>query len=94
MAEQYKRFQLGEAVAKVTKFVGIPECGGCGKRRKALNKVDFGKPVTVLATIRHAVLNPDKVLHEKTDDSAETGEPGLQDGESAEADGRTEDPRR
>jgi hypothetical protein len=34
---------LGDAVAKVTKTLGIKECGGCKKRREALNKmVPFG----------------------------------------------------
>lgn len=34
---------LGDAVAKVTKTLGIKECGGCTKRREALNKmVPFG----------------------------------------------------
>jgi len=29
---------LGDAVAKVTKALGVKECGGCKKRREALNK--------------------------------------------------------
>lgn len=29
---------LGDVIAKVTKFFGIKECGGCKKRREALNK--------------------------------------------------------
>jgi hypothetical protein len=36
---------LGDAVAKVTKTLGIKECGGCKKRREALNKlVPFKTP--------------------------------------------------
>lgn len=30
---------LGDTIAKITKTVGIKECGGCSKRRKLLNKV-------------------------------------------------------
>jgi transcription elongation factor Elf1 len=30
---------LGEQVAKVTKALKIPECGGCKKRREALNRM-------------------------------------------------------
>lgn len=30
---------LGDAVAAVTKAVGIPPCGGCAKRREALNAI-------------------------------------------------------
>ena len=36
---------LGDVVASVTSAVGIKPCGGCNKRREALNKlVPFGKP--------------------------------------------------
>ena len=30
---------LGDTVAKITKAVGIKPCGGCAKRRKAMNKI-------------------------------------------------------
>jgi len=30
---------LGEKIAKVTKALKIPECGGCKKRRQALNRM-------------------------------------------------------
>ena len=30
---------LGDTIAKLTKAVGIRQCGGCAKRRKALNKI-------------------------------------------------------
>lgn len=30
---------LGDVVSAVTKAVGIRECGGCAKRREALNKL-------------------------------------------------------
>jgi hypothetical protein len=30
---------LGEKIAKVTKALKIPECGGCKKRREALNRM-------------------------------------------------------
>lgn len=34
---------LGDIVAKVTKAVGLRTCGGCERRRKALNKMfNFG----------------------------------------------------
>jgi len=35
---------LGDTIAKVTKAVGIKPCGGCGRRRKKLNKMfPYGK---------------------------------------------------
>lgn len=35
---------LGDVISKVTKAVGIRECGGCKKRREALNRmVPFGR---------------------------------------------------
>ena len=30
---------LGDTVAKITKAVGIKPCGGCAKRRKAMNRI-------------------------------------------------------
>ena len=30
---------LGDVVATVTKAVGMRPCGGCGKRRQALNRI-------------------------------------------------------
>lgn len=36
---------LGDSIAKVTKKLGIKECGGCRKRRIKLNRlVPYGKP--------------------------------------------------
>ncbi len=35
---------LGDTVSKVTKAMGIKECGGCKRRRERLNKlVPYGK---------------------------------------------------
>jgi len=33
-----RRIGLGDLVKKITKAVGVSPCGGCEKRRKALNK--------------------------------------------------------
>lgn len=30
---------LGDTVAKITSALGIPPCGGCGRRRQLLNKL-------------------------------------------------------
>jgi len=30
---------LGDAVARMTSAIGVKPCGGCGKRREALNKL-------------------------------------------------------
>ncbi len=37
--EQNREVGLGDVVSKVTKAVGIKECGGCKRRRKALNRL-------------------------------------------------------
>lgn len=38
-APRRERFGLGDAVSAVTKAVGIRECGGCAKRKEALNRL-------------------------------------------------------
>lgn len=59
------RYGAGDAVAKVTKAIGIPECGGCGRRRRAMNTVDLNKGAAeVLTGLMEAVLNPQKVLEQ------------------------------
>ena len=35
---------LGDTIKKVTDFLHIPQCGGCQKRQKALNKMFPYKP--------------------------------------------------
>ena len=37
MYEVGKSRGLGDALAKLTKAVGVRPCGGCGRRRKVLN---------------------------------------------------------
>jgi hypothetical protein len=32
-------FGLGDAISSVTHALGIPECGGCGKRREFFNRL-------------------------------------------------------
>jgi len=32
-------FGLGDAISSVTHALGIPECGGCGKRRAFFNRL-------------------------------------------------------
>jgi adenine/guanine phosphoribosyltransferase-like PRPP-binding protein len=44
---------LGDTIAKVTNFLGIPSCGGCKKRQKALNKsVPFRKTKRNTSNVR------------------------------------------
>jgi hypothetical protein len=37
--ETSKGFGLGDAVASVTHALGIPECGGCARRRELFNRL-------------------------------------------------------
>ena len=62
----------GEAIAKITKALGIPECGGCGQRRAAMNQVDLnGTALSVFRGLAEAILHPEKVL-EKEPENEET----------------------
>jgi hypothetical protein len=36
---QDKRFKLGDAISKVAKFLRIPQCAGCERRRVILNDI-------------------------------------------------------
>ncbi len=36
-----RRIRLGDLVAKITKLAGVSPCGGCEKRRKALNRIEL-----------------------------------------------------
>jgi len=39
-----KRLKLGDTIAKITKFLHIPHCWKCEKRRQILNEIGNGKP--------------------------------------------------
>lgn len=87
--------KAGDFVASVTKALGIPECGGCGKRRAAMNAVDLkGPAMTVFRGLTAAILNPEKVLNggEEALDRREEEGPGQREGGSAGSGG--EDPHR
>lgn len=65
-AAYYKRPGLGDRVASVTAALGIPECGGCGKRRAAMNVIDANGPLAkVFVGLIKAAINPDEVLEEE-----------------------------
>lgn len=55
--------KAGDLVQKVTSVLGIPTCGGCAKRREAMNRVDLSKPAfEVLSGLLEAIKNPEKAL--------------------------------
>lgn len=67
-------FRAGDAVKKVTDFLGIVPCSSCQQRHRAMNTVDFSKPAaTVLRGLIEAAAEPEKVLarHEEVNDRAE-----------------------
>ncbi len=52
---------LGDKIAEITKRLGIKECGGCAKRRRALNNVDLdGTALEVMKGLYEALMNPEK----------------------------------
>jgi hypothetical protein len=51
----------GDAVEKVTRFLGISSCGSCSKRKEAMNRVDLSGPAKdVFLGLAKAILTPDK----------------------------------
>lgn len=58
--------KIGDAIHAVTSRLGIPECGGCAKRREALNNVDLSKPAgEVLKGLLEAITNPPELEEKK-----------------------------
>lgn len=56
--------KLGDALHRVTRLLGIPQCPSCARRRKALNLVKVeGKPLgTVVKDCLVAWLDPDLII--------------------------------
>jgi hypothetical protein len=66
--------KLGDFVADITKVLGIKECGGCAKRRAALNRLDLDQPLLDLAKgLKEALVNPPEAhgVQEEDDRSEE-----------------------
>ncbi len=70
-----KRVLLGDAIAALTSLAGISECGGCAKRRKALNTItpqlDDASKREVISLLAKAIFDPDSVKEEESDNGDE-----------------------
>ena len=67
--------KLGDEVARITKALGVKECAGCAKRRKALNLIDPSADA-VWSKIYSALMTPEKVIDEENNRSEESNQAG------------------
>jgi hypothetical protein len=67
---------VGTTIENITRAFGIAPCGGCAKRKAALNTLRFGTRTTkeIIQGLMESILDPEKVIErEKADHPTESG---------------------